>query len=112
MKAECIFQLLSLVAKYDGCDTIFWNEALDFSVICNDAFWWGTADLEHITDENVSVLETAFKDGGEIWGPLLFCARMRKMRPQQAMYKHIDASLHPLFDACGPERKLDMGNPG
>lgn len=42
----------------------------------------------------------------------LFAARVRSMRPQGAAYKvRYDKSIWPLFDACGPEREIGMGNP-
>jgi len=37
-------------------------------------------------------------------GADLFCARVRKMRPQRPCYERWPPELHPLFDACGPER--------
>ena len=55
-------------------------------------------------------MEQAFKDcedhGGE-----LFCARIRKMRPQGACYAYYDKKDWHLFDACGPERECGFGNP-
>ena len=42
---------------------------------------------------------------------LLYCARKRKMRPQGAMYKTIPKTLWHLFDVCGEEREMNMGNP-
>lgn len=41
----------------------------------------------------------------------LFACRSRKMRPQGACYPDDHPELWPLFDACGPEREVGMGNP-
>jgi len=62
-------------------------------------------------DFEVNLLKT--KEGSVMWhnlydcsahGAMLFCARMRKMRPQKPVLKNIPKELLPLFEACGPER--------
>jgi hypothetical protein len=45
-----------------------------------------------------------------VWGCDLFVCRERKMRPQGAVYPE-DRRFWPLFDACGPEREVGLGNP-
>jgi hypothetical protein len=118
MKVLDIFSLNGL----DACSQLFWRTdekyaPITFFVNCNDAFMWGCADAEDITLENIYILEEAVEEINKInsdlnyEAPLLFCAKSRKMRPQNALYKHIDQELWPLFDACGPERKQDWGNP-
>ena len=89
-----------------------------FFVRCDDAFWWGAADLERLTPENVAVLEQATRDCraaeptvGSCYAGLLFCCRVRRMRPQGAMYDHVDKAVWPLLDAAGPPRAVDAGNP-
>lgn len=37
--------------------------------------------------------------------------RARNLRPQGACYKAIPTVLHDLFDAAGPPRDIDIGNP-
>ena len=97
--------------KQDGVVTTWVN--------CSDVFFWGTADFEQVTAENIIELERACSDAqaagdfNEVYGPELFCARVRKMRPQGAWYKG-DAdskALRELFDACGPRRTPDILNP-
>ena len=90
---------------------IFWDENLKFYVLCNDFFFWACSDAEDITEKNFHELEKAIKDAGEQDGPLLFCARMRKMRPQGAAYCLAQQKNWPLFDKCGPPRKAELGNP-
>ena len=104
--------VMLLMAEYQlfDCD-ITWDTKLNFAVICNDLFWWGSADAESITEESITELEQALKDSDEIYGCLLYCCRMRKMRPQGAYYKHIDKEFRPLFNACGSERETGLGNP-
>ena len=41
----------------------------------------------------------------------LFAARSRQERPQGACYSGYDRSIWSLFDACGPEREVGLGNP-
>lgn len=121
-------RVFALFDKHDRHESLFFRtgnvygggeyaKPAAFFVICNDAFWWGTGDLEEITPENIDVLEQAFADChaaenvvGTINAAELFAARVRKMRPQGAAYPS-EPELWPLFDACGPERETDMGNP-
>lgn len=118
-----ILRILKVLA-FENCEDLWWrcdNEyaPLTLFIDCSDAFWWGTADCEAVTPENVHILEEAFRDCktadpkyGECYASLLFCARVRKVRPQGAAYPGNDsACLWPLFDACGPEREIGMGNP-
>jgi hypothetical protein len=56
------------------------------------------------------VLILAYQDSSRR-GAELFCARVRKMRPQGAWYAYCPEAEWPLFDACGPERGVDAGNP-
>ena len=104
------FDLLRLTSKYDMSGALIWSgEDLEFGIICNDVFHWGCADVEDVHEEDLPMLEQAFKDS-DIYGDDLYCARKRGMRPQGAMYKHIDKEAWHLFDACGPER--DPKEPG
>lgn len=88
-------------------------------ILCSDLFYWGVADLEDITPDNVGELKQAHDDLGainpdEFWGYYagdLFCARIREMRPQGAAYSSYSKDIWPLFDACGPEREAGYGNP-
>jgi hypothetical protein len=95
---------------------------LMFLVNCSDVFWWGTADCEQLTPENFPRLQQAVEDTRAkskeeehyhymTSAPLLFVARERKMRPQGAYYNRIHPPHWPLFDACGPARDKDVGNP-
>ena len=44
--------------------------------------------------------------------PELYVARRRGKRPQGAWYKYLDTpEIRALFDACGPERQVDLLNP-
>jgi len=53
----------------------------------------------------------ALDEAGDIDGLYLYVARRRGMRPQGAMYKHIEEKNWPLFNLCGPEREAGMFNP-
>ena len=122
---EFVFRVLSITDEYDARHDITWcvdreRDEVEFFANCNDLFWWATADSEPITPENVDEFERAYRDAnavgkfGTIWGAELFCARVRKMRPQGAAYPKDCPEIWPLFDACGPERQTDreaFGNP-
>lgn len=95
------------------------KEGSGLFINCNDQFCWGCADAEPLTEENFPLLEQAFKDCMEATGSndvtsdafVLFVARLRKTRPQGAMYHYLEKELWPLFDAAGPEREVGLGNP-
>ena len=123
-----ILRVLGIVEEYELRDMLFWRTdskyaPVTFMINCNDIFYWGCADLEPITPENIGILEQSGKDYKEIGKsidpkssmyeleiPALFCARVRKMRPQGACYPE-DKAYWPLLDACGPKRETGLGNP-
>lgn len=120
--AEFVYRVLK-ATSFDYCDALFWRTdqdrdhdyaPIEIMVGCNDFFAWACADAEEVTPDNVSVLEQAIADceavDDHVYGPLLFCARMRQCRPQGAAYPD-DAELAALFDACGPTRAVGFGNP-
>jgi len=116
---EYKINLLTLLALHDIREVVFWNEDLDFFITCSDLFAWGFADLERVDNQkDVDLLEQSIKDceeinknTGSVNAAELYCARKRSMRPQGAYYNYIGKELWPLFDACGPEREITMGNP-
>lgn len=112
---DVITRVLQITAKYDDYDDLWWRTdgeyaPVTFIVNCNDLFYWACADAEAITEANIGQLEKAYEDAtttysfGADYAQLLFCCRVRGMRPQKAYYKYIAQPLWPLFDACGPER--------
>jgi hypothetical protein len=116
-----VLRVLDTVAKFEQHYDLYWRTdgefaPIQFFVNCNDTFWWASADSEQVTPENIGDLERAYADAkaaahcGECYGSMLFCARIRKMRPQGAAYPD-DEKLWPLLDACGPERPIGVGNP-
>jgi hypothetical protein len=116
-----VLRVLGVVAKYEQHDDLWWRAdgeyaPVTFFINCNDLFWWGTGDCERVTPENVGALEQAYADAaaahryGRSYGGNLFCCRVRGMRPQGCCYPE-DRELWPLFDACGPEREIEIGNP-
>jgi hypothetical protein len=120
---EFLIPLLKLV-----CDEDLYN-ALIFSYdeegnwqaafVCNDFFYWGTADATVIPEQGgILALQMVLDDCKEIdqelgafEAPLLFCARMNGMRPQGAYYASIAKAFWPLYDQCGPKREIGVGNP-
>lgn len=106
---------------FDYTDDLFWRERegegtpIDFYAMCNDIFWWATADLEEITPLNIHLLEGAIRDcaaiGDHCYGVLLFCARAREMRPMARCLEGIDTGVRALFESAGPERETGFLNP-
>lgn len=118
---EFNLKVLAFFACYDIHSDLWWTDVNDKSVRwlvnCNDEFAWGGADCEELTPENFGFLVQAMIDvlaineNAESAAVELFVARLRKMRPQNASYVLYAKALWPLFDACGPERPRDFGNP-
>lgn len=117
MAVSFVKRVLRLFAEYDLYDQLFWTERLEMGVRCSDFFFWGTADVQLLAKESLGQLQQAIADcgnvieNGEEFGPLLFAARERRMRPQGAAYDTLPRELWPLFDACGPKRVTDVMNP-
>lgn len=118
---EFMVDLLAFTAEHD----IFpmWNKTdgfppIAFFINTNDLFAWGCADCEPVTAETFPALKQAVEECRAIvptWqgaqdGCALYACRRRRQRPQGAMYPE-PAALWPLFDACGPERPVGLGNP-
>ena len=120
--------LLRVLKCFDECseggshDDIWWRTDGEYAPVtiwvnCSDLFYWGTADLEKITPENLPLLEQTMKDvkaagvSPYVHGASVFACRSRKMRPQGAVYKDEESALIELFDACGPLRPVDFANP-
>lgn len=89
--------------------------SIKFYADCSDTFYWGTADAEEITPENLYVLEVSYQELKALGAvddlAVLFAARVRNLRPQGAAYKLYSPQVQALFDAVGPERGIDYTNP-
>ncbi len=109
-KEEDFITIARFVAEHDICHEIFWDEDLETFINCNDVFYLGCNDTEPVLAKDLSLLKTCLIDA-PYDACMLFCARQRKMRPQGAMYKHIDKENWQLFNACGPAREIDFCNP-
>lgn len=80
------------------------NRDMKLYALCNDVFFWATADAEEITADDVPLLERCLSDLGKAGAAYylagLFAARKRKMRPQKPFYKDMPEDVAALFDAC------------
>lgn len=114
---EFIIAVLRLFDEMDSHESLWWrvyDNRVVFLINCNDWFAWGCADAEEITPDNLEVLSACMRDmpvDHEHMAYLLFCCRVRKMRPQGACYRSIHPDIRHLFDACGPARGTGFGNP-
>ena len=109
-----VMRVLAATA-FDNCEDVWWRVDGEYAPItlfvnCNDLFYWGCSDAEVVTEKNIDIFEQAYKDS-EDHGDLLFCCRVRKMRPQGAYYEYFSEEDKVLFDACGPVREVGFGNP-
>jgi hypothetical protein len=115
-------RVLTLIRQKDLHSTFYWitdgeYAPLTFFLNCNDLMAWGASGCYDITPDNIDRLEKTIEEceaidcyDGAIIGCDLFVCRERKMRPQGAVYPE-DRRFWPLFDACGPEREVGLGNP-
>ena len=108
-----------------GPDTsdLFWSTdevyaPLTIFANCNDLFYWAAADAEEITEGNIDILEQSLRDlqtsrdySAPMFAHLLFCCRVRKMRPQGACYAMFPKDTWHFFDECGEPRAVGLGNP-
>jgi len=135
-KIEFIRSILSLGDGFndygDLWESIWWRTdpeyaPVTFFVNCNDVFYWACADCETITPDNLPLLIQSVKDVRSQLAPtdvnqfieeyecgslgaMLFCCRVRGMRPQHPQLEHIDQKFQHLFLACGPERNPKDGD--
>ena len=111
-----IRMLLEIISENDCFDSVNWNEDIEFYVNCNDLFWWGSADAEDLNNiSDIELFEKSLRDTDSIIGPDLYCARRRKMRPQDPYYTEVlckeNYKYQNLFNLCGPKRENDIFNP-
>lgn len=107
------------VFAFDNTEQVWWRTdgeyaPVTFFATCNDLFAWGCADCERITEQNIDLLERTaaeLSEDDQSYLGELFAARARQMRPQGACYKSWPEHIKALFDACGPERSIDVFNP-
>jgi hypothetical protein len=120
MNDAFVFQVLDFIATNNMIEELEWvcnqDKTVQFYINCNDLFFWACADAVELTETNFQDLVQAVDDVHNTidyssFGSLLFCARQRKMRPQNAYYEYMDKKLWPLFDTCGPERDSQILNP-
>lgn len=119
-EADYYVRVLKAFAFDCGNESVSWQltpeGGVQFYALCSDFFWWGTADAENITPDDLPLLEQAAADlaetgRGDVYVGELFCARKRAMRPQGAYYKYLPEETWLLFDACGPARERSIANP-
>mgnify|MGYP001016290637 CR=1 FL=1 len=112
----CYLTCIYFASKYnleDAYISITKDKQIITFINCNDFFYWGCADDEILNIDNLDLLKKSIYDCLKVnskLGFLLFCSRVRGMRPQGACYGYIDAGVHHLFDEAGPNRDNDVGN--
>ena len=110
-----VMRVLEVTAKHYDYDDLSWRTdgeyaPVTFIVNCNDLFYWACADAVAITSSNIDKFEKAYEDAtqhceyGADYAQLLFCCRVREMRPQKSYFRNIHEELWKLFNACGEER--------
>lgn len=115
-----VLRVLRVFDSFDGpsSDSLWWRTdgeyaPVTFMVKCSDEFYHASADLERLTPANIATMDQAVTDCvaadplvGSVFAPMLFCARIRGMRPLRSEYPS-EPALAALFDACGPSREVD-----
>lgn len=108
-----IHEVLTLCAEHDVREDLLWQvkpEGVSFYIMCNDVFA-PAADAEELLPEDVPLFRQALDDATaideEMWGPLLYVGRRRKIRPWGRWWRE-DGTLSKkpelarLLKACGP----------
>jgi hypothetical protein len=114
-KLEYYEEIMRLTHYHDCQEDIYFyptktGDGYIACVNCNDLFYWACGDAESIQIDDVPLFKQSLEDS-EFMGPLLYCARKRKMRPQGAYYESFFPEDVPLFNATGPKREVGFGNP-
>src|SRR4051812_1287044 len=116
-----VLELFSL-SHADAYGDLFWRvddgEVRLFANV-SDVFAWAGSDCEPIPPDTLPALEQAYTDlkaiEAEEFTAELYTARQRGQRPQGAAYPsgthEAWRKVSALYDACGPERELGLGNP-
>lgn len=84
------------------------DDDIHLHVNCSDLFFWGSSDLEEVTDENVDVFTQAMSDIRALGAPkkfgpyagYLFAARACRTLPipaRLAQFEKADPRLHQMF---------------
>lgn len=103
-RADLYEELFWRVGRIDG--TAGYGAIIEVKLfaLCNDWFFWATADCEEIVPADFPLLEATLTDlkaiDCEEYLPTLFASRKRHLRPQKPCYKSMPAEVVPLFDAC------------
>jgi len=118
-----IMLVLRVTDRAEIGEELMWNvsrfDTVEFSIKCSDEFFWGCADAETITPENIGTLMRAIADVSAVSiytfrATTLFCARVRGLRPQNRWFDYIadEPAVVELFKAAGPPREAGPGNAG
>lgn len=120
MSGDLTRDVLEFFAGENWSSELRWEKTVNgvqFSLMCSDTFWWGTADSEPITDRTFPVLVQARCDLAALgdhadldWLEALYVARVRGMRPMHLVLNS-SGSARPLLEAAGPERERGLSNP-
>ena len=107
---DLIYRAFKIFNGFDGpnSDELWWRTDIDGEQIrllvnCNDLFWWGTADCEQLTYENIGLLESTYEEctkDEKSRAHLLWIARIRRLVPQEPYFKYFPESMHAKFRAC------------
>ncbi len=108
-------EILELLTEAnDEFSGFYRNGEVKIFINTNDVFYWATADLDFVEESDLPLLRQSVEDcrvaGGVEWGDVLFAARKRGMRPQTCIMAAMPKHIRSLFEACGPERELDIDN--
>lgn len=97
-------KVMSVIARYDLFQTVFWDSEIKFFVNCNEIFG-NAADSEPLISMNdIVLLETSVLDcemilqnSGQVYGPMLYCNRKRQCNILKKKTKFIPKELKFLF---------------
>ncbi len=129
-----VLRALKLIADARMCQDVTWRMAGScapvsfFITYMDELFFKSTHGAQELTPSNIDLFEQTIRDltmvsvSNYLSGSSerdttmhcvanLFCARVRQLRPQGAMYRFLPSATWALFDACGPVREVNRLNP-
>ena len=84
MESSAVIELLADDTLFVGSGYQSPSDTLELYVLCNDLFWWGTADAEPCKPSELESLYQAWHADKD-WGALIWCCQHRNLQPQKPM---------------------------
>lgn len=106
---EILKYIAELDCQLDGL--IWWDEKLNFYIVCSDIFYTSAADFQPVKDENLEDLKKSVDEcrkliytdnyDSEQYGFLLYCSRARNKKVLSHVIEKFPIAIQHLFNEVG-----------